>query len=175
MEDVYEVLARGTTRRLSGRPWTSSEQGPDRGPPAPAEDQLMLRKMMTEELIVRGSQARLIAERDVPVGRRYESMSPAAARSPTGRICQQLEIGETAGPSWPRAGRRRPRVRGAVAPAGLSGPAGSTFRLRGEGQVWAAGLRGGPPPEGSERNWGRKILLGRKVGPLPCRIRAARA
>jgi hypothetical protein len=119
MEDVYEVLA------ADHEEISAVLDELDKGPTAATgacEDQLMLRKMMTEELIVEEAK-HADAERMYlwPTVREHVTGGgPLADRA----ICQQLEIGELlAQLAPPTPGSRR-------CSAGLSGPAGSTSTSR---------------------------------------------
>jgi len=155
MEDVYEVLA-GDHEEISA---VLDEL--DKGPTAvtgACEDQLMLRKMMTEELIIEEAK-HANAERlylwptvreHVPGG------GPLADRA----ICQQLEIGELLA-----------RLAGLdVADLGFEVVLSRFIRVGREHfdfeerQVWPRLRAVLPPKIASEL--GRKILLSRKVAPV---------
>ena len=89
MEDVFEVLA--TDHEEIRQVLAELEKGPTAATGA-GEDQLMLRKIMTEELIVEEAKHDEIERTDLwPAVRQHV---PGGGQLADRAICQQLEIGE---------------------------------------------------------------------------------
>jgi hemerythrin-like domain-containing protein len=89
MEDVFEVLA--TDHEEIRQVLAELEKGPTAATGA-CEDQLMLRKMMTEELIVEEAKHDEIERTELwPAVREHV---PGGGQLADRAICQQLEIGE---------------------------------------------------------------------------------
>jgi hypothetical protein len=152
MEDVFEVLS-GDHEEISAV-LDELEKGPTAATGA-GEDELMLRKMMTEELIIEAAKHADVERLYVwPAVREHvPGGGPLADRA----ICQQLEVGEllaeldqldAADPGFEDLLSRFTRVHRAH------------FDFQ-ERQVWSRLRAVLPPKLASEL--GRRILLGRKV------------
>ncbi len=152
MEDVFEVLA--TDHEEIRQVLAELEKGPTAATGA-GEDQLMLRKMMTEELIVEEAKHDEIERTDLwPAVRMHV---PGGGQLADRAICQQLEIGELLA-ELNKLDASDPEFEELLTAFTRAGRAHFDFE---EGHVWPR-LRAVLPMKAATE-MGRKILQGRRA------------
>ena len=155
MEDVFEVLAED--HEEIGAVLAELEKGPTAATGA-CEDQLMLRKMMTEELVIEEAKHADVERMYLwPAVREHvPGGGPLADRA----ICQQLEVGELLA-ELDQSDAADPGFEELLSRFTRAGREHFGFEER---QVWPRLRAVLPPKVASEL--GRKILLGRKAAPV---------